>query len=108
MTHTKTPWKVAEVYINNSPNQWHITTGKWGDKSIAAVNSKENAEFIVQAVNSHDELLEACKATLEHMRQEVNEPIEWADILDNENTICHQLNKAISKAEGTGKENDCY
>jgi hypothetical protein len=62
----------------------------------------------INTVYTAPKLLEACKATLEHMRQEVNDPIEWAEILENENTICHQLNKAIEKAEGTGKENDCY
>ena len=65
---------------------------------------KEYQQAIIRGnyqLSSHDELLEACKATLEHMRQEVNDHIEWADILDNETTICYQLSKAISKAEGT-------
>lgn len=56
--HTATPWKVAEVYFNNSPNQWHITTGKWGDKSICEVDTQANAAFIVKACNNHDALVE--------------------------------------------------
>ena len=57
MEHTK--WKVAEVFVNNATNQFHVSTGKWGDESIAVAKDKEHAEIIVHACNLHDELVGA-------------------------------------------------
>jgi len=51
--HTAMPWKVSSVFVNNAPNEIHITTGKWGQPSIAVVASEANASYIVKAVNSH-------------------------------------------------------
>ncbi|MFA5382423.1 MAG: hypothetical protein WC356_04600 [Candidatus Micrarchaeia archaeon] len=64
--HTATPWKVSSVFVNNAPNETHITTGKWGQPSIAVVDNEANAAYIVRCVNSHEALVEACKVSLEN------------------------------------------
>ena len=55
--HEPTPW------ITGGCSGRMITTpsGYCGDGFIADVDTKDNAEFIVRACNSHDELLEACR-----------------------------------------------
>jgi hypothetical protein len=56
---TATPWKIATVFVDNAPNEIHVTTGKWGKPSIAVVGSLEDAAYIVKAVNAHEALVEA-------------------------------------------------
>lgn len=98
MEHTPTPWKKSEnnwgkVNIHNFPNGG-------GTNLIADLigNAKEmdsNADFIVRAVNSHDELVEACK-----------EVLLWAKTPGNHggNPYCMEFvkkaEKALAKAEG--------
>lgn len=56
------------------------------DRFVVYVDRK-HAAFIIRAVNSHDELLDACKQALGAF--ENNNAIDWSI-----------LEKAISKAEG--------
>ena len=58
--HTPGPWKVASVFVENAPNQIHVTTGKWGAPSIAVVDNADNAQLIAAA----PELLEALENVL--------------------------------------------
>ena len=59
-------WKVSTVVVNNAPNECHITTGKWGQPSIAVVADESNAAYICKAVNSHEALVKACRVSLEN------------------------------------------
>ena len=54
-------WKVSTVVVNNAPNEYHITTGKWGQPSIAVVADESNAAYICKAVNSHEALVKALR-----------------------------------------------
>jgi len=87
MKHTATPWKISshpgpEILIDRDvPFDFtKVLRDHVGSLKI----SKEDAEFIIQAVNAHDELVEACRAALRAMP-------------DRE--IIYQLAKAIAKAE---------
>ena len=73
--HTKTPWK---AFIKGTVIEVEDADGNpiiaWPgfDSSHYPVNiDKDNAVFIVRAVNSHEALLEACKALL--LRSQVDE-----------------------------------
>lgn len=58
--HTPTPWYLlpARTLVNiKGPGGWQI--------GQIPMDEKANAAFIVRAVNSHEELLEACKRFLE-------------------------------------------
>ena len=60
MKYTKTPWRyeVATKTIRAVPsNYWLATMDSWD----GAVNHQANAEFIVRACNSHEELVEAAE-----------------------------------------------
>lgn len=62
MTHTPTPWRIAARRTKDG-GSWNIL-GPAGAAIIARVlpgPAEADAEFIVRAVNSHDELLEALK-----------------------------------------------
>ena len=87
--HTATPWRTEFNSIEG-------TKIKSGEKLIAFVNDhvgnfEDNASFIVHCVNSHDELIEACKSAFNLLH---NLP-ENADIIN----IKMQLHDAIEKAE---------
>ncbi len=55
MKHTKTPWRVgnAGITVFGPPN------GNPSPETVVTVKNKANAEFIVKACNSHEELLGA-------------------------------------------------
>ena len=78
--HTPTPWKLSKNNILDS-NGDSIAHVNFGDGEIMAFN---DAAFIVRAANAHEELLAACK-----------ESLDW--ILAAE--VREQLFKAIAKAE---------
>ena len=63
MEHTKTPWEARP----SGPKAWIVESGNIViarfDRSDKPEWNKANAEFIVKAVNSHDDLLAACKET---------------------------------------------
>lgn len=90
--HTKhTPWKAVEVYVNNAPNQWHVTTGKWGAQSIAVCDTAEQAHLIAAA----PDLL----PTLRHIEDLAGENAKGQDGYE----LIHEwAHKAIAKAEGRG------
>ena len=69
MNHTPTPWELSEK--ENFMGSWEILDGDNSDNTIAMTSyrlgttdeekQKANAEFIVRACNSHDELVKALK-----------------------------------------------
>lgn len=68
-THTPTPWNVEGYFDANPPYGWpaYRIKGQLLNCSIEPNESlreevKANAAYIVRAVNSHEELLDACKA----------------------------------------------
>ena len=92
MSHTPTPWK--QGYKDNQCIYADY-------KNVAVVQCKEkewqaNAEFIVRAVNAHDELVLAAKDACIHIR-------ELAETLNADyrnNSTFKRLLDAIAKAEG--------
>lgn len=89
-THTPTPWRSRsggnrnKFFVEQSGNAEVVICTI--DASVAIGKNEANADFIALAVNSHDELLAACKAALldESTAHDVAE-------------LCR---KAIAKAEG--------
>jgi len=75
MTHTPLPWEVD--YSNADVSQAGIKTEDginvaWMSKYQPNCSSHENAEFIVKAVNCHDELVEALKECSDDLEALVN------------------------------------
>lgn len=105
--HTPLPWRVFHSG-SDGPRIMPDTGDKREDiKFIAMVNGRDfhadagNAEFIVRAVNAHDDLLEACKASLiefeaSHEVMLLNPAMRGV----KEAAIISSLRAAISKAEG--------
>ena len=73
---TPTPWKLSifGLYADDMPEriQFVVRREEWTRVALVAapdyLESKANAEFIVRACNSHDDLLAACKAMLEDLK----------------------------------------
>ena len=92
--HTELPWRVSES--KREPNLVKIGTGDGGWLGLAHVfgdsdeEAEANAEFIVRAVNCHDDLLEACRRAMEAMQKHA--PIYF-------NTDICRLQAQIAKAE---------
>ena len=104
MKHTPTPWKVVREFFcigDRDTEVYTIRPESWDVGSIASVNEsngpqKENAYFIIRAVNSHYDLLEAAKTIIENM-MEFGPTCRQSYVL---NTDLNKLNEAINKAEG--------
>lgn len=77
--HTPTPWAMHPIYTKGILTHWGIngvtntetmfTSGRIVDVPRNAPNhdgptQEANAEFIIRAVNAHNELLQACKFAL--------------------------------------------
>ena len=90
--HTPTPWKIVPIW------EAFIVEGKKKEKLFFQVGnydvpacSKTNAAFIVQACNSHEELLEASKRALKEILELTDaQPVYRPNYLI----------QAIAKAEG--------
>ena len=95
LTHTPTPIQPALRYGNT---RLVVVDGKiesenqayWFRATVQSDNKKEDAAYIVQAVNAHEELLEAAKAARE--LSPLTDKSKWANVLN-------QLEQAIAKAE---------
>lgn len=100
--HEPCPWILGGI----SGRMITTPTGYYGDGFIADVDTKANAHRIVQAVNSHDDLLEA----LEHAIVDLQDLIKWdgkyptesirKDALKNANIAFKLCVAAIAKARG--------
>lgn len=93
--HTPTPWCQVGTYIETTEKRLiaGMITGKQKnlkDAETAFETSKENAAFIVRAVNSHDELLAAAKRGI--MALEANGAPNCEAV--------KELKAVITKAEG--------
>jgi hypothetical protein len=110
-THTPTPWRVVEndgAYVKASYlARLRIETAPESGRDLclalvitdtSELNNRANADFIVRAVNSHDDLLEALKAVTETLAS-------WTadhsfDCTAHIDAVLAVANAAISKAEG--------
>jgi hypothetical protein len=98
MEHTPTPWKVVKTPKQEGGNITQIYGGD-GFEVVTRVRSAErstakNAAFIVKAVNSHEELLEALK---EIVQIELDQDPESRNVQDE---ALAQYQSIIAKAEG--------
>lgn len=94
--HTPLPWMQDHFLIRTVgqfPNSTHVAhTGGVGgtrEKMLA------NAEFIVRACNSHEQLLEACKAALKAI---IEDWAEWNE--DGAACVITKIRAAIAAGEG--------
>lgn len=63
--HTSGPWKTRLAVVNNAPNTWVVTNGKWGAPNIAECSLEANARLIAAAPDMDrviDYFLEAYEA----------------------------------------------
>jgi len=111
MKHTPTPWKVIknkeedryEVYGSDSKDQNACDWIMCDETYYPTAPTIEDAEYIVQCVNSHDELLEACKALIKQLRIQARLAHgAGGDISVHEDNykVWQQAEEAIQKAEG--------
>jgi len=110
MTHTATPWEVWKseehekfgplVYITAQISESKLdgvpAIATWRDMDTA----KANAEFIVRAVNSHEELMRVLEEISQHAYED-DTPLE--DILSDFDRMRELASTAIALAEG-GKQ----
>lgn len=84
--HTPTPWRIAGKGTIRAGDGW-IGTLNWRNRDA-------NAEFLVRAVNSHEDLVEALKGCRGLVRA-----LTGADD-DIANAAIREADAAIAKAEG--------
>lgn len=92
LQHTPTPWKALDFDEDTT-----IIYDKDMRVVIPKLANKENATFIVRAVNSHEELLAATKRALDGVQRDIAaNPTAKTDRPEIE----AMLRYAIAKAEG--------
>ena len=101
MEHTKGPWtlkKGAMVHSNLGVSRhFIILSGEVGLATVDAykgIDNEANAEFIVRAVNSHEELLKACKLVARAVGDSIDASSKPATV------VIDAIVAAIAKAEG--------
>ena len=52
MEHTKTPWKVNNVFIENAENQYFVSEDKWGGANIACCGSSVSGDWDINEANA--------------------------------------------------------
>lgn len=91
--HTPTPWYQTDEHIQSaSVNQ---------DNYVCKCDTKKDAEFIVQAVNAHEELVNALQDIREYFADcadadSVGDPLAFKP--NKEMTILESIEKALAKA----------
>ena len=95
--HTPTPWYLGEMEVDPGEGGWDGTIRSAADAyeigedyEIADVVDLADAEYIVRAVNSHADLLDACEAALGFL----------ADRMLHAHATAGVLREAIAKAKG--------
>src|SRR5690554_83579 len=63
-THTPMPWVYEKTDIGVFVDEYSIIPPRGSSGPVALVSSKADAEFIVSAVNAHDDLVEALSKTI--------------------------------------------
>ncbi len=83
MTHTPTPWAISPrnpceiVYFEDGDppdDPWYIAVITKDAPGSDDGEGSENTKFIVTAVNSHDDMLEALEAAHKYLQPELTEP----------------------------------
>ena len=103
--HTKTPWRIvsrtdgADIVTGDYPGgRARLIASCWsGGSDDADDAARANAEFILRAVNAHDDLLAALRGMVEMFEHRIYNrpgPIDAAQRWD-------AARAAIAKAEGT-------
>jgi hypothetical protein len=62
--HTQGPLKVARLFVENQPEQWAVTTGKWGAPVVAICPREDDATLFASApelLRQRDEAVKALK-----------------------------------------------
>src|SRR5687768_17555418 len=93
--HTPTPWVATKQFVMDSNGAYLFEpSGKRCLENGSPVpRDLEDAAFIVQAVNAHEDLIQACYLAADHYHSSTDEPI------CTDNAPCCFC-KAIAEAEG--------
>jgi len=95
--HTPLPWVKNDLARIESEKEHGWVNDGWIICDCDGPDGEHNAAFIVRAVNSHDELVAACRLasqTVEEITPFVND-----DVLAKISVLIANTNAAISKAE---------
>ena len=94
--HTPEPWTTECNVPGETPVR--ITTTHVLASTICWAASPEDAEFIVRACNSHEDLLEACKEAIRQSDESLAE--DGGFRLPEAQRIYDMVTAAVAKAEG--------
>ena len=100
--HTALPWRCKSTGRDGKPSDTHIVTDS-RDVAVACIRGdtdhewQANIELILRAVNSHDDLLAACKA----LRDIIHDDLTHARQHDHAKAI-DAADAAIASAEKAG------
>jgi hypothetical protein len=92
-THTPTPWTAfADGYRGHE-----IQSHQSGFKSVGYVSGARDAEFIVKAANSHEQLVAACLTAVEFINESNEREVTLEEAVDARNILLAALESAKGK-----------
>lgn len=99
--HTPGPWKVNDVFIENSPNRLVVSKAMWGGANIAdcGLSTDDEGRANARLIASAPDLLAACKAADEYMTDRSETRCKWRQ---RDQDLFEHLRQAIARAEKEG------
>lgn len=94
MESTPLPWENQGIYIFHNTGQYMVAKTTYGHL-ISLTQAVVNAELICQAVNNHDDLLEALIKAIEHM-------YKLEGVMERPNELYLMIERVIAKATEKG------
>lgn len=98
--HTPLPWNAppSHPFLVRSANMELVLDCRREGKDCYTAGDVANAELIVRAVNSHHDLLEACRAALPYLRNHVAMTLDEGPGDRNALDMCEEaIEKATAK-----------
>ena len=94
--HTETPYKVARVFVENSPDEFHIVDKLFVGIHHAIACDEETANEFVAKLNAHDALVKVVELASDFLRS--------VKVFYSNNThsgaVASQLESALKLAKG--------
>ena len=94
------PLKVVRVFVNNAPDQWHVTTGKWGKPSLIACVDEESAQRTLALLEGARQVL--WKLSHTHSPSGRGDDCRPGPV-DRTDATVHMLREAYDKIRGEEK-----
>lgn len=96
----------VEVYVNNAPSEWHVSSKQFGKPSFAVTDTEGQAELIANAINNHQAMKEALEEILNYsaITDDFEADLKRGNYGKGLLKALHNAKQALTLANGKDKE----